>query len=375
MSSVPPENRCTTFLRFATSDTASATPEDHGPIMKRAPSPSIASSARRVEVPACVAPSRVMYLMGWPRIFMPRSSSAMRMPRSLSGPTSANAPVWSHRPSITTSFGCARTIAGKPSVAAAAPIFRISLRFMGLLPREGASLLQTLRRRSNCSEWTPTPGQRENSSMHAAAAMLADPSRAAMVLALMDGRSRSAKKLALDAGVTAQTASVHLRKLVGAKMLVWQGRGRFKYFSLAGSEVAQAVEALSGIDSDRALPAAARDLRFARCCYDHLAGQLGVALTERLLRPANTVIPDLGIDLAALETSRRPLFRCCTDWTERRPHVAGALGAALLRRYMDERWLVAVENSRKLLLTPASESAFSRFFGLPAAFLNSGPGS
>ena len=202
--------------------------------------------------------------------------------------------------------------------------------------------------------------------------MLADPSRAAMVLALMDGRSRSAKKLALDAGVTAQTASTHLRKLVSAKMLVWQGSGRCKYFSLAGSEVAQAVEALSGVGTERTLPAAARELRFARCCYDHLAGRLGVALTERLLRPGNTVLADLGIDLAVLETSRRPLFRCCTDWTERRPHVAGALGAALLRRYKDERWLVTVQDSRKLLLTPAGEAAFSRFFGLD---LNSGPGS
>ena len=100
-----------------------------------------------------------------------------------------------------------------------------------------------------------------------------------------------------------------------------------------------------------------------------------MALTERLLQPANTVLADLGIDLAALESSRRPLFRCCTDWTERRPHVAGALGAALLQRYKDERWLVAVEDSRKLLVTPAGESAFRRFYGLPAAFLNSGPGS
>jgi DNA-binding transcriptional ArsR family regulator len=200
------------------------------------------------------------------------------------------------------------------------------------------------------------------------AAMLADPSRAAMVLALMDGRSRSAKKLALDAGVTAQTASAHLRKLVSARMLVWQGRGRFKYFSLAGSEVAQAVEALSGIDAERVLPAPARELRFARCCYDHLAGRLGVALTERLLRPGNTVLRDLGVDLGALESSRRPLFRCCTDWTERRPHVAGALGAVLLQHYKDERWLVAVENSRKLVLTPAGESAFSRLFDLGPAF-------
>jgi DNA-binding transcriptional ArsR family regulator len=215
------------------------------------------------------------------------------------------------------------------------------------------------------------------SRLASTAAMLADSSRAAIVLALMDGRSRSAKKLALDAGVTAQTASAHLRKLVSAKMLVCQARGRFKHFSLAGAEVAHAVEALSGIDTERTLPAAARELRFARCCYDHLAGQLGVALTERLLRPGNSVLRDLGIDLAALESSRRPLFRCCTDWTERRPHVAGALGAALLRRYKEERWLVAMENSRKLLLTPAGESAFSRLFDLAPAFFdsNSGPGS
>lgn len=197
--------------------------------------------------------------------------------------------------------------------------------------------------------------------------MLADPSRAAMVLALMDGRSRSAKKLALDAGVTAQTASSHLRKLVAARMLVWEGRGRTKHFSLAGADVAQAVEALSEIGS-RELPGAARELRFARCCYDHLAGQLGVAVTERLLRPGNTVLRDLGIDLDALQSSRRPLFRCCTDWTERRPHVAGALGAALLRCYKDERWLVSVQESRKLVVTSAGKSAFGRFFDLAPDF-------
>lgn len=197
----------------------------------------------------------------------------------------------------------------------------------------------------------------------ATAAMLADPSRAAIVLALMDGRSRSAKKLALDAGVTPQTASTHLGKLVAARMLVWEGRGRSKYFSLAGADVAQAVEALSEIGT-QPLPAAARELRFARCCYDHLAGQLGVAVTERLLRPGNTLLRDLRIDLEALETARRPLFRCCTDWTERRPHVAGAVGAALLRHYKDERWLAPVKDSRKLVVTAAGRSAFTRFFDI-----------
>jgi DNA-binding transcriptional ArsR family regulator len=202
-----------------------------------------------------------------------------------------------------------------------------------------------------------------------AAAMLADPSRAAIVLALMDGRSRSAKKLALDAGVTPQTASTHLKKLVAAEMLVWERDGRSKSFRLAGADVAYAVESLSTL-STRKIPAAAHELRFARCCYDHLAGQLGVAVTERLLRPGNTVLQDLDIDVAALEASRRPLFRCCTDWTERRPHVAGALGAALLRRYTDEGWLARVSDSRKLVVTPRGKQRFVELLGVDATLFS-----
>jgi len=201
------------------------------------------------------------------------------------------------------------------------------------------------------------------------AAMLADPSRAAIVLALMDGRSRSAKKLALDAGVTPQTASTHLKKLVAAEMLVWERDGRSKSFRLAHADVAHAVESLSALGS-RQIPAAARELRFARCCYDHLAGRLGVAVTERLLDPGNTVLHDLGIDVGALEASRRPLFRCCTDWTERRPHVAGALGAALLRRYREERWLDAIKDSRKLEVTPRGKQAFVNLIGIDAALFS-----
>jgi len=201
--------------------------------------------------------------------------------------------------------------------------------------------------------------------------MLAEPARAAMVLALMDGRSRRAKALALDAGVTPQTASVHLRKLVGASILVWQGQGREKYFRIAGRQVAEAVEALSEINASP--PPAAREIRFARCCYDHLAGKLGVCVTERLLRPGNSVLHDLAIDSAALESSRRPLFRCCTDWTERRPHVAGALGAALLRHYLDGGWLLRVEDSRKLVVTPRGRERFVRLVGVDDALFRSPP--
>lgn len=193
--------------------------------------------------------------------------------------------------------------------------------------------------------------------------MLAEPARAAMVLALMDGRARCAKKLALDAGVTPQTASAHLKKLVAANLLVWRSRGREKYFRLAGSEVAQAVEALSGIGVHSLTPAAA-EIRFARCCYDHLAGQLGVCITEKLLLPGNHALANLGIEPAALEGSRRPLFRCCTDWTERRPHVAGAVGAALLRHYKEKRWLSPVAESRKLLVTPLGREMFVRALGV-----------
>lgn len=199
----------------------------------------------------------------------------------------------------------------------------------------------------------------------AAAAVLAEPARAAMVLALMDGRSRCAKKLALDAGVTPQTASAHLKKLVAANILVSREEGREKHFRIAGSEVAQAVEALSEMSATP--PSAARDLRFARCCYDHLAGQLGVGVTERLLQPGNTINASLGIDVHALEGKRRALFRCCTDWTERRPHVAGVLGAALLRHFLAERWLTRVAESRKLLVTPRGREMFVSAIGVEAA--------
>ena len=200
------------------------------------------------------------------------------------------------------------------------------------------------------------------------ASLLADPTRAAIVLALMDGRSRSAKKLALDAGVTPQTASAHLRKLVAARMLAWESRGRFKHFRLSGAEVADAVEALCQLGPDampgRVLTAAAREIRFARCCYDHLAGQLGVAVTARLPALGEGIFAELDIDVAALGTLRRPLSRCCTDWTEQRPHIGGALGAALLSAYKERRWLVLVADSRRLDVTPNGRAAFIERFGV-----------
>jgi hypothetical protein len=132
--------------------------------------------------------------------------------------------------------------------------------------------------------------------------------------------------------------------------------------------VAHAVEALSQIGAaQRQLPAAARELRFARCCYDHLAGQLGVAITERLPVLPDGLLGELGVDLGALEKLRRPLSRCCIDWTEQRPHVAGSLGAALLRIYKDRGWLLAVKESRKLVVTPGGRAMFVELFGIDRA--------
>jgi DNA-binding transcriptional ArsR family regulator len=200
------------------------------------------------------------------------------------------------------------------------------------------------------------------------ASLLADPTRAAIVLALMDGRSRLAKQLALDAGVTPQTASLHLRKLVAARMLAWESHGRFKHFRLSGAEVADAVEALCQLGPDampgRVLTRAAREIRFARCCYDHLAGQLGVAVTARLPALGEGIFAELDIDVAALSTLRRPLTRCCTDWTEQRPHLGGALGAALLAAYKERRWLVPLADSRRLDVTPHGRAAFVERFGV-----------
>ena len=223
----------------------------------------------------------------------------------------------------------------------------------------------------------------DSPGIHWPAALLAEPTRAAIVMALMDGRARCAKYLAMDAGVTPQTASAHLRQLVEGRLLACRREGRNRYYSIADAEIAQAVEVLARIAPERPLPAAARPLRFARSCNDHLAGQLGVAITEaaerrglvsfddgglRLGEHGRALLAELGIDLPSLVEQRRPLLRSCVDWTERRPHLAGALGAALLATFKKERWLLPVEGSRKLLVTPQGKAAFGRLFDLAPGF-------
>lgn len=189
----------------------------------------------------------------------------------------------------------------------------------------------------------------------AAARLLADPSRSAMLTLLLDGLAHPAGELAQVADIGRPAASAHLKQLVAAGYLEVLQQGRHRYFRIARPEVATAVESLAAIAPSlpvRSLrqSTAARHLALARTCYDHLAGRAGVLLRDALLdhglldgtlvTPAGErVLTELGLDLTALAGHRRPLLRDCLDWTERRPHLAGSLAAGLLSAFSEQGWL------------------------------------
>ncbi|MGD1878836.1 MAG: ArsR/SmtB family transcription factor [Kiloniellaceae bacterium] len=221
-------------------------------------------------------------------------------------------------------------------------------------------------------------------------ALIGVPARANMMAALMDGRAQTASELAFAAGVTPQTASSHLAKLTGAGLIAVEKQGRHRYYRLAGPAVAEALEPRSHLTPNTRVPerrsAQLRrvgDLRTARFCYDHLAGRLGVALTDSLLKrrylrrvesdftlgpKGRAFLEDFGIDVTAAEGERRHFARCCLDWSERRPHLGGALGAALADHLLRRKWLRRERASRKVVLTPAGEAALAAAFpGLRAA--------
>lgn len=220
------------------------------------------------------------------------------------------------------------------------------------------------------------------------AAALADRGRARMVLAVTDGRALPASVLAAEAGVAAPTASAHLARLVDAGVLRAEQHGRFRYFRLAGPEVADVVEALGRVSPPQPVRSLkegtrAHALRLARACYDHVAGRLGVALTDALIAAGHlaggdgsasgrrdgdrlpgldvavysltdggrTALADLGVDLAD-----EPV-RCCVDWTEQRHHVAGPLGRALLTTMTDRGWVRPARGSRALTVTDPGRDA------------------
>lgn len=219
------------------------------------------------------------------------------------------------------------------------------------------------------------------------ASLIADPARAAMLTALVNGRALPAGELAYCAGVTAQTASSHLARLVDGGLMAVAQEGRHRYYRIAGAEVAEALERLAAIHPTgpvrhKALTAKARDLRFARCCYDHLAGRLGVAVTDALqqrefLVPAEdrvfkvtpageTWFGGVGVHVASLKPTRRGLARQCLDWTERTHHLAGPLGAALMSALCKAGWLRRSRSPRGVDVTTKGRLALKRELGVDA---------
>jgi DNA-binding transcriptional ArsR family regulator len=205
------------------------------------------------------------------------------------------------------------------------------------------------------------------------AALIADPSRAAMLGALLSGGRHSARELAVAAGIAPSTATEHLDRLERGGLVVCERVGRRREVRLAGPDVGRALEALAAIAPDRK-PTTLRAwhhgeaLRAARSCYDHLAGQAGVALADGLVAAdvltlgdgGFAITPDgasrlraFGLDLDAVLGARRATARACVDWSERRPHIGGALGAALLDELMRRGWLTRPETKGRVLrVTP-----------------------
>jgi DNA-binding transcriptional ArsR family regulator len=235
------------------------------------------------------------------------------------------------------------------------------------------------------------------SDVAAAAELFADPSRARIVAALADGRALPASVLADEAGIAPSTCSGHLRKLVDGGALTSVVSGRHRYYSLAGEQVAAALEALSVLAPQRPVRSLrestrAAAMRRARTCYDHLAGRLGVGVTAALVREralvrddgrvgvdrgedrlaapvpahpyrlgpgADEVFARLGVDVASAAQGRRPLLRFCVDWTEQQHHLAGALGAALLTSFERSRWICRESGRRSLTVTDAGHAALA----------------
>ncbi|MEU9478338.1 winged helix-turn-helix domain-containing protein [Streptomyces sp. NPDC048191] len=219
----------------------------------------------------------------------------------------------------------------------------------------------------------------------ALASLIADETRAACLLALLDGRAWTAGELARRAGVAPSTLSEHLDRLVTGGLLAQERQGRHRYVRLADARVAELVEGLTAHLPPAAVRRPPRSLRESsagsamargRTCYDHLAGRLGIAVTDALTlrgllrQDTGFALTEAGVEWfgtagIALDVSgRRPLARACLDWTERRPHLAGAAGAALCRHALDAGWCVRIGSERAVKVTPSGERELSVLLGI-----------
>ena len=216
-----------------------------------------------------------------------------------------------------------------------------------------------------------------------AAALIGVPARANILAALMDGRALTASELAYHAGVSPQTTSSHLAKLEDAKLVAVEKQGRHRYYRLAGAAVAEALELLALIVPQHRVPPRQRskeveETRAARFCYDHLAGALGTGLTDAMLAKGfiapedkdfgvtpkgEAFFAELGLEIAGLRRLRRAFARQCLDWSERRPHLAGALGAGFAELALERRWIQRAKQGRRVFVTEAGHGAFKELLG------------
>jgi DNA-binding transcriptional ArsR family regulator len=216
----------------------------------------------------------------------------------------------------------------------------------------------------------------------AIAALVGDPARANILYALLDGRAFTAGELAYAAHVTPQTASGHLAKLAAARLIIVSQQGRHRYYQLAGPHVAgmlESIMAVAAISPPRCRPVKIDErMRDARMCYDHVAGRLGVGLTDwlrahdhvefsddggALTAAGEAFLREFGINIEDARCSRRIFCRPCMDWSERRPHLAGAVGAALASRLFALGWIARVRDGRALLITPSGRRNLDQAFG------------
>jgi DNA-binding transcriptional ArsR family regulator len=225
-----------------------------------------------------------------------------------------------------------------------------------------------------------------DAAVAAIAAAIGEPARARMLYCLMDGHARTSTELAMVAEVSPSTASVHLNRLKTERLVKALVQGKHRYYSLEGPNVAAALEGLSvlaGGSRDRFVPNTPSRLRAARTCYDHMAGTVGVSLHDRfqalgwlsadstgagnaynLTVDGSRAFEALGIDIEATRALRRRFASACLDWSERRPHIGGALGAALLKIALERKWVLPDLDSRALTVTSLGRREMLARFGL-----------
>jgi len=231
--------------------------------------------------------------------------------------------------------------------------------------------------------------QASATTISAIAALIGDVARANILSALMSGKALTASELAHHAGVSASTTSGHLARLVDGQLIAVERQGRHRYYRLTSAAVAEAIESLSNLAATgprhhRPTDPNDKALRHARTCYDHMAGRLAVAMTDALMWRGLIVVEDrsglitdegrqffadFGIDLEPKPKSARPLCRTCLDWSERRMHLGGRLGAALLAQSLQRHWVRPSKESRALVVTRDGERGLHDVFGVPLDML------